>query len=1034
MALKDTEVFRFVCARPALQNDRVIRLRLTDGIPAHPSAVGVNNRGLRFASKVAEIETLLKLDPNPSRLGLVQELPVEVATAAIRTAFPNEDLDELVNGENWKRDENLLDASLMGIWDEATDPAGKGPQLTRFRQIYDLVRQAAAVEKDQTTRPNTPKRSGTVPRKATAKFSKSTTPKVLTLKGLQRYSPTVDLPDANSDDDDEDPDPTTGTSDADEANKKRMSELIEALNVLNSSVITQYRFLDKTREFQFLVKANWAAGQSGDVKKVLTDAGIDMNTSTESISHYYSLIMRAIRSTQPPLRTALKFQSGVFSIGPFSLEMKRPWSWPTGALTTRGSPRRVTPVEKKSNIKPTGVGDLLVVRDHVWSYIGGDIGAIQNVLKSEILLRETKRLDRTELVEFTSSELTTEEEKEDITTKRFALAKEANDVIKQDSSMKAGVSTTVYGPYVTVKGDLSVAQSSSTESSNKIASQFSQDVTSRAASKIIEKTFSSTSRTTISEFTERNKHEFRNNGTGATNISGVYQWVNKVSQCQMYNYGRRLLIDITIPEPAALLLTQSTGGNPTLKEPQPFTESATDLHEGNFSTIAARYQATGIKPPGEMLISVSKSFKAEIAPGEVPKPGMGHARFLGGQASANFDLEVPVGYLIYAAKIQVGVRTGQWLNWEVVEGRGQSNWMPSPQHTRKPNPHISVAGRLIRPDSATIEEIQPQIGTKLDDASATEAEKLLFQDSVATVFFTDVMLGDKIAVAIAQEFCLACSGTIQLYCIRAPNAYAQWQQSVYDAILTAYISKKMEYDRLRSETAISTMSVTTGNNPLENTSIISTEMKRAAIAFLTQQNFELFGSVVQGSDGIPDVEDFDKALKQARYADFFEKAFEWENITYALYPYFWAHRDTWNQRIGFHSPDPAFSAFVKAGMAKVTVPARLGFGLEVLHLLDSGRLWQDGPISTLMTEDYYSIGQEVLDAEQNPTEVKVSEPWYTVIPTDLVRLRKDDELPNFRPDKNGVWVEKTNAEIEREDEEPSEEEDEDGEDDDEDDE
>ena len=111
--------------------------------------------------------------------------------------------------------------------------------------------------------------------------------------------------------------------------------------------------------------------------------------------------------------------------------------------------------------------------------------------------------------------------------------------------------------------------------------------------------------------------------------------------------------------------------------------------------------------------------------------------------------------------------------------------------------------------------------------------------------------------------------------------------------------------------------------------------------------------------------------------------------------------------MGFHSPDPAFSAFVKAGMAKVTVPARLGFGVEVLHLLQAGKTWKEGPVSTLATSPYYSVAQEIMAAEDDPQEVKVSAPWYTVIPTDLVQLREGPKLPEFElDDEKGIWVEK----------------------------
>ena len=110
--------------------------------------------------------------------------------------------------------------------------------------------------------------------------------------------------------------------------------------------------------------------------------------------------------------------------------------------------------------------------------------------------------------------------------------------------------------------------------------------------------------------------------------------------------------------------------------------------------------------------------------------------------------------------------------------------------------------------------------------------------------------------------------------------------------------------------------------------------------------------------------------------------------------------------MGFHSPDPTFSAFIKAGMAKVTIPVRLGFGLEAIHFLETGKTWQKGPVSTLTGSEYYSIAQEILAAEPQPDEVKVSEPWYTIIPTELVQLRKDDRLPRFKMDSNVVWVER----------------------------
>jgi hypothetical protein len=48
------------------------------------------------------------------------------------------------------------------------------------------------------------------------------------------------------------------------------------------------------------------------------------------------------------------------------------------------------------------------------------------------------------------------------------------------------------------------------------------------------------------------------------------------------------LIDITVPEPADFLMMQSSDARPLLENPVPLTETAAELHEGNYSVIAAR--------------------------------------------------------------------------------------------------------------------------------------------------------------------------------------------------------------------------------------------------------------------------------------------------------------------------------------------------------------------------------------------------------------------------------------------------------------
>ena len=55
-------------------------------------------------------------------------------------------------------------------------------------------------------------------------------------------------------------------------------------------------------------------------------------------------------------------------------------------------------------------------------------------------------------------------------------------------------------------------------------------------------------------FTEKAMHELDNRQAGAKKIRGIYQWVDKKYKARILNYGKRLLYDVVVPEPAAFLI------------------------------------------------------------------------------------------------------------------------------------------------------------------------------------------------------------------------------------------------------------------------------------------------------------------------------------------------------------------------------------------------------------------------------------------------------------------------------------------------
>ena len=63
------------------------------------------------------------------------------------------------------------------------------------------------------------------------------------------------------------------------------------------------------------------------------------------------------------------------------------------------------------------------------------------------------------------------------------------------------------------------------------------------------------------------------------------------------------------------------------------------------------------------------------------------------------------------------------------------------------------------------------------------------------------------------------------------------------------------------------------------------------------------------------------------------QAFEWENMTYVLHPYFFDRRPKWPTKMLFTDVDANLVEFLKSGAARVQVPVRPGFVAAVDHYM-----------------------------------------------------------------------------------------------------
>jgi hypothetical protein len=181
----------------------------------------------------------------------------------------------------------------------------------------------------------------------------------------------------------------------------------------------------------------------------------------------------------------------------------------------------------------------------------------------------------------------------------------------------------------------------------------------------------------------------------------------------------------------------------------------------------------------------------------------------------------------------------------------------------------------------------------------------------------------------------------------------------------------------------------------------------------TYQHYDLFNGVessiqkdpVTGKSVSYAQIDLVNAEAQGKYIRFFEQAFEWEQMMYYFYPYFWGSKDQWMRKVIYEDRDSQFADFLKAGAARVMVPVRPGFERVLVHFMETGEIWGGGDLPRLESSTYLPLIEEIMkDRDNSKSEVPYGPHWKIKLPTNLVKLRNDGKLPKWKQNDNGEWV------------------------------
>ncbi len=607
-----------------------------------------------------------------------------------------------------------------------------------------------------------------------------------------------------------------------------------------------------------------------------------------------------------------------------------------------------------------GIADYRRVEQEVCCYKPGEVSHIENILAREYKERHTRNLTSTETTFEETSEVEIENQTDTASTQRNELQSEVAKVLGEENSRSYGASTGSSGKFMgaEIKADAyaDFASSNSSSDSNSTAKTYAEEVVHNALERVVQKTSEKRTSKILKEYEENNRHGF-DNREGNEHVTGVYRWVDKIYVNRLINYGKRLMFEFMIPEPARFFKkaiikqVEEADSVITLEEPiHPASlddpiKNASDIDEYNYQTLASIYDTQIDAPKNKETTAVGAY---SLSPDQ--------KEF----SQAYNDIYIPEGY---ESEEATGTVTFDWkAKPPINDGGARIN--------------ITVAGDQFNK-------------TGLEGGRDTFTKNNL-------VFDFDGKLAQTVPVSISGNKIYTLNVSISALCKLKDEVFEQWQNEAYDALIRAYEEKLAAFNEAQDE------AIGDSNNPDKvkvnprfNRTTEMREMQRVCIEMLTKP-FDInmgknFYNTIVCNNGtkIPQVRQNKNLEDYASHVKFFEQAFDWEIMSYIFYPYYWAHKCKWVELFQSQdSSDPLFKAFLQSGMARVIVPVRLGFEDAVTYYTETGDIWNGGGLVIDTDNDLYlSIAEEMQEVDG-----VVEEEWTTTVPSTLTVVQNESVL------------------------------------------
>jgi hypothetical protein len=594
-------------------------------------------------------------------------------------------------------------------------------------------------------------------------------------------------------------------------------------------------------------------------------------------------------------------------------------------------------------VKSLGIAEFRRVEQTLCCYEPGEVSTIENVMQGEFREKGSRKLHRTEITNTTETSTEKESLSDTITTERFSMQSQVASVVSQ--SINANAHVEYSGPMVSAGAAFGF--NSSKQESNSHAVNYGKDVTTRALERVVQKVRGERVVKTTDEFEETNKHGYDNRG-GNGHISGIYRFIDKVYNNQIFNYGKRLLYEFVIPEPSkfhneAIKSVSSVASNSFMKPVDPRTSNIYQLNT---------YQDLNTTIHTDALASVSYwasklNVKVDSIGSKVLSTGISKQMMLGSNEALetlDLSLDIPKGYqsdsisysfFCLGDKDFGGRDGGRFHNVSLVCGEYN---------------------------------LSRDFGN--DPSSRNFGETVIMKG-----------IEGKFPIIISGINYLEYSLSIKLNLTPTYEASQNWQIDTFNKIITAYEDKLREYnDAVNTAKSMSEQKAT---NPLFYRQIENICLKKNCMDYITPNKY--LGQGFYTGNGIENVKINPTAIMEeyANRCRFLEEAFDWGIMSYKFYPFYWGKSDNWASMYKIESDDPLFANFMQAGMGRVIVPVRPGFEAAVMFYMTTGKVW-NGTDKILLDLDLH----KTVAFEMENQSYKIEKTWKTKVPSSLTMIQK----------------------------------------------